>query len=37
MHNRIKLFGDLDRDVDLTLGDVRKHKSGLVDLQYKVQ
>ncbi|MCV0426964.1 MAG: dihydrofolate reductase family protein [Roseibium sp.] len=32
----IRLFGDLDKDMDLRLDGVREFKSGLVDLRYRV-
>ena len=32
----IRMFGDLDRDIDLTLEDVKEFASGLVDLRYRL-
>ena len=32
----IRMFGELDKDIDLELLDVTTFKSGLVDMRYKV-
>lgn len=33
----IRLFGDLEEDIDLVLENVREFKSGLVDLRYRIK